>query len=360
MGAARAAGVLAEPLSREGLSGAQAVPGPVPMAHVRGAMLVGLSMLVLALAAIPAVHADLATEPCPAEAAVLASEGAASQARARYENDVGFVGVVALVGVDGLVAVFDLDARGGSPLPAPSTLPDGTVVHVDATRFQTLLEPLPAEGEPAVVPTPCDNHIGPGAHITTPIGGCTANVAFTDQNGRYYLSTAGHCIAVGQRMSIVGLGPVGTAVYRINGGIGQDFALVLLDAGLVPDPAICHWGGPTGVAAGNQAGLVRLFGHGVIWGQNDLTRPRTALSLITDAGADSFEANGLVSSGDSGSPARLDNGEHLGVITHVNLPLILFAQSAPTFWGTQLHHAIDLAEAGTGLDLTLMTAPVAA
>jgi len=243
--------------------------------------------------------------------------------------------------------------------PAPSVLASCTIpVVTDAASPFPLadLEPLPAPRDPPLLPQECPNHLGPGAQMTSPVG-CTMNFAFTDQLGRFYLGTAGHCVGVGQRVGLAGLGQVGTAVFSVANGAGYDFGLVRLDAGRVPDPSMCHWGGPTGVASPAQSsGVVRQFGYGLVWGQNQFTRARSGYTdpLFTMDPND-FAFVGFAAAGDSGSPVRMDSGEALGLVTHGGGVLFF----VPTGSGTRIDQAIRLAEAGTGLDLTLMTAPVA-
>jgi hypothetical protein len=280
-----------------------------------------------------------------------------------FAGEPGFVDLYVGYGVDGpaLTALFDLDAR-AAPLPGVPAIA-GLEVDVVGERFVPLMVPLEEvdgwlAAEPPLIPGACPTGIRPGARVSTPVGGCTANFIFTDQHGRWYVGTAGHCFGgVGQRMSVSGIGDVGSAVYSTgNGGVGTDFALVLIDADKEHwvNPAMCHWGGPTSESTGPTE--VKHYGHGVGHGLTVYTRPRTG--YFAAASTDSFSFYGAVASGDSGSGAIRANGAGLGVITHVNAGAVLLAHSAPWAYGTRLDRAISLAENGTGLDLTLQTAPL--
>lgn len=301
-----------------------------------------------------------ATCDAPASAVRGTRVDALASLQARYEAMPGFVDLLLDPATPGrAVAVFDLDGMTG---PAPTGGRVGAIdVVVHATRFESLIAPPPSALDPPLIPDGCSGRISPGAQISTPVGGCSLNFLFHDQAGNTYAGTAGHCFSAdGQRMSVGGLGPVGTVVFHQAAGIGQDFALVRIDADKVAfaNPAMCQWGGPTGALTGNTAGIVRHYGFGVGWSTTQFTRPRTGYGLNTGSN-DNFHFLGTVSSGDSGSGARHDNGLALGLITHVDVGAVLFAESAPNAYGTRIAHAMDMAQAATGLQLTLLTAPVA-
>lgn len=326
-----------------------------------------LSMLAALTAAFPfssaggAPVADETLSPtCPDATTPVAVEPERLAAdRTHYEAEDGFVGLYLVHHPqDHLVALFDLDARDGAALPAPIESATGLGLTVAGDRFAPLIGP-PQPDNPPLIPVGCADQIRPGARLSTPVGGCTVNFIFRDAANNRYFGTAGHCFnALGQRGSVGGLGQVGTVVYRLSAGVGNDFALVRVDANRVNlvNPAMCHWGGPTGID-GEVGAIVRHYGWPIGYSTLPATRPRSGLGWGSDA--DSFTFVGTVASGDSGSGARNDDGTGLGIITHVNIGLILFAHSAPFAFGTRLDQAIGLAEAATGLDLTLLTAPVA-
>lgn len=276
---------------------------------------------------------------------------------ARYSLEPGFVDLYFDPATpDRVAAVFDL-ARTTGELPQGGRTGD-LVIEVRGERFQELLAP-PRSADPPVIPEACTPRISPGASISTPVGGCSLNFMFQDAAGKKYAGTAGHCFsALGQRMTVSGVGAAGTVVYLINAGVGNDFALVRIDdskANLV-NPAMCQWGGPTGPATGLTAGIVRHYGFGIGYGTTQFTRARSGYGQHS-AGT-SFSFMGAVASGDSGSGARLDNGLALGVITHVNGGAVIVGHSAPFGYGTKVTHAMQLAQAATGLQLTLLTAAV--
>lgn len=331
----------------------------------RRAILISLLALVVA---VPASLAGNASAPVPA-AACPNSHGPVSatplasleSAQAQLEKEVGFVDLVYVAGPQPAYrAVFDAEARGGLPLPTAPVVEGGVPIVVAAEHFTKLIAPLRTANDPPLIPETCANRISPGSNVSTPVGGCTANFIFRDAAGLWYVGTAGHCFsALGQRLTVNGLGQVGTVVYDINAGVGEDFALVRVDANKVANvnPAMCQWGGPTGLDHTGPSDVMRHYGFGIGYGTIQFTRARTGFGG-TNAGHD-FSFAGLVDSGDSGSGARRDDGSALGIITHVNGGLLIVGHSAPLAYGTRLSHAIDLAEAGTGLTLTLQTAPVA-
>lgn len=192
--------------------------------------------------------------------------------------------------------------------------------------------------------------IRPGAAMTGP-SGCTMNFVFSSA-GNLFIGTAAHCVSsVGQRVSMSGVGSMG-AVYFI----GLDFALVKIDKskeGLV-NPAMCLWGGPIGMAEGNQIGRVPMkhYGFGLGFGILPQTRGRIAMAQTWNNYTLNFD--GGVIFGDSGSPIMTHDGLAAGSISSIG----------PTL-GTGLMHAqritkgIQLAEQTLGQEFTLMTAPLA-
>lgn len=209
---------------------------------------------------------------------------------------------------------------------------------------------------------PCAG-IRPGAQMTSPAG-CTFNFVFADAASRLYIGTAGHCVnGVGDRVEGAGLGAFGTVVFQLNDGVGNDFALIAIDAAKYGSvtPAMCHWGGPTSgePAAPALGDALKQYGHGIALGQLQETRPREG--TLTLWRENSWRALAPITNGDSGSPLLFATGEAAGVVTHLSTefssgePLTVLANAS----GTRFARAVALAEAGTGLDLTLLTAPLA-
>lgn len=317
----------------------------------------------IVFASVPAAFAtagarDEVASACPDAVEPAAAPVDAFQAAlAGYASVPGFVDLIADPGdPHAFVALFDL-AYAPAPLPAATTVGDLTIRAV-GDRFKPLI--AEAALDPPLIPGACSNRISPGVAISTPVGGCSLNFIFTAA-GKTYAGTAGHCFsALGQRMTVSGIGQVGTLVYFTSLGIGNDFALVEIDANRVAlvNPAMCHWGGPTSAADAAGASLVRHYGFGVGWGFTQFTRPRTGQGFDFSNGI-AFSFHGLAASGDSGSGARLEAGPGLGIITHVNVGTAFVGHSAPFVFGTKVSRAMTLAEAATGLDLSLATAPVA-
>ncbi len=226
---------------------------------------------------------------------------------------------------------------------------------------------IPVATPPLPLPQPsgaCPG-IRPGARMDAP-SGCTYNFVFQDAASKLYIGTAGHCVsAAGDRVSAAGIGEFGTVRYAIAQDVGTDFALIEIDADKYAQvtPAMCHWGGPT--AADDGAAPLgtgtKQYGHGVVLGQNDATRARQGELIVWESAY--WRATHPVTGGDSGSPMMLADGRAAGVVTHLSFSFSYPdhpESAASTSSGTRLQRAIALAEGATGLDLTLLTAPLAA
>lgn len=208
--------------------------------------------------------------------------------------------------------------------------------------------------------------IRPGAPISTPVGGCTMAWILTDGQDLYG-ATAGHCARVGDTIDLRGGPAIGRMVYSQDQPIGEDFGVFRIFDGVrdMVDPEMCAWGGPSGTFTGDGSRVVRHFGFGIGPGTLPWTRARSgALTHFNDA---AFGFAGWVMPGDSGSPARLGDGQALGVITDLttvrqpgNGPLLpddeLMWTSAAA--GTRLDHGLARVQQSTGLDLDVVTAPV--
>lgn len=209
-----------------------------------------------------------------------------------------------------------------------------------------------------------DARIQPGVALVTPFTTCTGGFVFTDPAGTFYVATAGHCFGdlvqceslAGIRVRVDGLGEIGTKVLCYDRGVGTDLALVRIDHDKADrvDPAMMAWGGPT-APEGPTMGIVRHYGHGLVYGETEETRARTGFGTTRDDHA--FRMMGLVVNGDSGSPVRSDDGHAIGILTHANGNLGVVAHSAPYAYGTTVERILDVASA-RGFDLTLVTAPI--
>jgi hypothetical protein len=228
---------------------------------------------------------------------------------------------------------------------------------VDAAGIDLALVPVPGL-DPGSAPEThaCGGEIRPGAHMTTV--GCTMSWIFRDDAGSYYQSTAGHCTnATGDRVAVAGVGTIGTVVFRVNGGIGNDISIIRIDP-VVADkvnPTLCHWGGPTGIAAPEGATLdgqsaTLHYGWGTAFA-NQPTRARAGVLPATGWLADgSVHMMGLTDGGDSGSPVMLDNGLAAGVHTHR-----IITQYAGEKAATRLDMMMPRVDADLGTHLTLVT-----
>jgi len=262
---------------------------------------------------------------------------------------------------------------------------------------------------PGLGPAPVANvscvGVRPGGVAEVGGGICTLNVLFRGSDGRRYIGTAGHCVIdefdapqehawktgkgppayLPDLVSLgieegLGLSPVGSAATAIEMGrhrfgeaayafyadvnrFGQDFALIRLDPGIPYSPAVCYWGGPTGVYADVSESdfptpsdliVMRLFGHGQAVGA---LPARTIIGLVP-VSAYMAAAWGPDNFGDSGSPVILEDGRSVGVLVGFGPTSLDPAQLAPVAI-VRLGPAVARAEKVMGIKLTLLKAPLA-
>lgn len=203
------------------------------------------------------------------------------------------------------------------PLPSAAASHPDSKVCVSATLIGSSND---APGQ-----DPCPG-IRPGAWISTSRGRCTINFIFSDRS-RLFAGTAGHCVKkVGESVSSVSLHDnIGRVAFRIKRGFYRDFALIEIHRKLAEevDPNACVWGGPTGIAEGPQADYSRILhmGYGYGLGYIPTTDNPQSITYARRGVAPQIEDPrqmhflGLVSPGDSGSGAYLEDGRALGVIT---------------------------------------------
>lgn len=212
---------------------------------------------------------------------------------------------------------------------------------------------------------------------------CTYNFIFSDQRGRRYIGIAGHCTGfdtteVGQVMHVTDVGRIGTVVWKAplpkdreafplrDGDTGScgalrpegadyctDFALVAIDRALYGhiDPAVRHWGGPTGFVPREEieAGMTMYhYGYGAGLHAHEMTRPRAGVVLGTVTGGCGYRAAFPFSGGDSGSPQIAGDGRALGLAT---------ASEGDGAVGMSVDCVLDAA-AKAGYRLKLETAPL--
>jgi hypothetical protein len=190
--------------------------------------------------------------------------------------------------------------------------------------------------------------IRPGARLSN---GCTMNFVFED-TANLYIGTAGHCTSfVGQRMGATGMtGTFGTVVYRYYGGVGWDFALILVDEDKrdLVDPNLCAFHGPLDAdPSTHQYQPVHHYGWGVATMQNSYQRARTGYILWTSPTTVHFMS--YASGGDSGSPLNNVHGDALGIITHVQSNVY----GDRLVYGTHITQALAMAR-GAGFDVQLV------
>jgi hypothetical protein len=184
-----------------------------------------------------------------------------------------------------------------------------------------------ANGVPVAAPTdaPLPGEIGirPGSWMLAPAG-CTMNFVFGSP-GNYSIGTAGHCGAAGEQVTLLTLAPgganpvlvdIGTIRSSVDGGIGNDFAIVPIRPELQSwvSPTIAVVAGPCGSYGGSGPEAVFHYGHGLAVGTGGT--PRAGLALTWQANA--FGWSGLAAPGDSGSAVRVNTGlGAAGDLTHL-------------------------------------------
>ena len=241
-----------------------------------------------------------------------------------------------------------------------------------------------AQADPAPFASADAPGVRPGALLRVDGGFCTLGFLLTGSDGHRYMTTAGHCalpdpkgdtvFAPGaQPEAVVDGQRIGSVVYAVQND-RRDIALVRLDAGVVADPAVLHFGGPTALYTEHSAEPVTLrhVGNGVfvgaLWnaafagiGERDvrLVSARTAVAADT-LSAYEVLAMGAASVGDSGSPVLDDQGRAVGVLINVART---GTDTGPVAAGTlelgRLDFQLLLAERVLGIELSLVTAPPA-
>jgi hypothetical protein len=194
--------------------------------------------------------------------------------------------------------------------------------------------------------------IRPGSWMLFP-SGCTLNFVF---GGRDTIGTAGHCASVGDEVTIIAapgvLMNIGTTVRSVDGGIGNDFALIDVYPAMEQyvNPSMAIIAGPTGQKAPVLGDAILHVGHGLVIGTGGTARPGVVtypnFPVLSDEfgqnknDADAYGWNGAVSPGDSGSGARAATGEAVGNVTH----LVVGTDYVPsTFVGTTIGRISQIA-----------------
>jgi hypothetical protein len=204
------------------------------------------------------------------------------------------------------------------PLKAatPAWFTDELAARVDAANGAPVAAPTDA-------PLPGEIGIRPGSWMIAPAG-CTMNFVFGSP-GSYSIGTAGHCGKNGEDVVLLTLAPgganpvlveLGSVQKSVDGGIGNDFALVSIRPELQSwvSPTIAVVAGPCGSYTGSGPEPVFHYGHGLAVGTGGT--PRAGLALKWESSA--FGWSGAAAPGDSGSAVRVNTGmQAAGDLTHL-------------------------------------------
>jgi hypothetical protein len=204
------------------------------------------------------------------------------------------------------------------PLKAatPAWFTDELAARVDAANGAPVAAPSDA-------PLPGEIGIRPGSWMIAPAG-CTMNFVFGSP-GSYSIGTAGHCGKSGEDVVLLTLAPgganpvlveLGSVQKSVDGGIGNDFALVSIRPELQSwvSPTIAVVAGPCGSYTGSGPEPVFHYGHGLAVGTGGT--PRAGLALKWESSA--FGWSGAAAPGDSGSAVRVNTGmQAAGDLTHL-------------------------------------------
>lgn len=171
--------------------------------------------------------------------------------------------------------------------------------------------------------------VRPGASLG---GYCTFNWVFTDAAGTVYIGTAGHCTdEIGEQVALGSEDPdtnaLGFVVYDSDVTDDADplvdFTLIQVHAGRLGEvnPTMLGQAAPSGTLGPGDASagdLVAIYGHGMVLGDNEETRPRQGVLLFADD--KEYVADMPAVPGDSGAPVlHVASGKALGVISRFNL-----------------------------------------
>lgn len=207
-------------------------------------------------------------------------------------------------------------------------LPDGAEVPASALAF-TGIRP----GSWMISPAGCTLNFVFGSVDTTTTSTTTSNgkgqgkggKKATASSGDAYIGTAGHCTERGDEVTIVAapgiLMNIGTTVTSVDGGVGNDFALIDVRPEMEQyvTPSTAYFGGPTAAGDPQFGDVVTHAGHGVVIGTGGT--PRTGVVVYRGAGeeggSDAFAWDGAAAPGDSGSFVLESDGTAAGDLTHL-------------------------------------------
>lgn len=204
------------------------------------------------------------------------------------------------------------------PLKAPAPAWYTPELHAKVLAAGAAGVPIPEE---AAVPMSSLAFLGirPGQFIIVGDSLCSSNFVF--RNGaNYAIGTAGHCGGVGAPVTMLtaprGLVNIGNVTKSVNGGIGNDFALISIKPELnnYVSPSMAIWGGPKGAHTSGIPLLVRHVGWGAGIGAGGT--PRVGIGLTWNP-ANRWTFIGTIAPIDSGSGAIDPQWKAVGNITHL-------------------------------------------
>jgi hypothetical protein len=248
--------------------------------------------------------------------------------------------IAGLVGTTGAFAADGRQARGAKNTWMTKSIRDRIIRQRDnAVAVATVHRWARAQGkaappdeEPEAVcatSDPAEGDVYAGACEVYPYE-CTANFVYkkgfaeraaSQSDGRtYFLGTAGHCVdRANQPMFIQNNGQyvyVGRVDKHMNGGIGNDFGSVQIDAANTIDPSPPAVGGPKEIYTGCDPKGIKFWGHGfgvaVAQGQ-----PGAGLAHLWFDRSFAWAGDGLP--GDSGSGVLTEDSQAAGILTHLNI-----------------------------------------
>lgn len=269
---------------------------------------------------------------------------------------------------------------GGVPLRRIQRWVDQGLAGADQ-RDQTVQEPCPTvDAYRTVGPT-----VKAGACQVAPFG-CTANFIYyrgpqealppVSDGRNHFIGTAGHCVEHANQPVFMQVEAAGAVVAKVgevhkilagdigrngfgNGGIGNDFAIIQIDAGFQVDPQMpAPILGPQGIYTGCETQPVKWYGHGlgVAVGQG-----RAETGLATNWYDRSYGWTAVTPlPGDSGSGVLTADGAAAGNLTHLLVDFERYPGS--TLAGTRLTRALTWMGAGYSLvnqDYTTVRATMA-
>lgn len=292
---------------------------------------------------------------------------AGSPAMAVGGQAVGWAGFVSCLLVVIMVAGGAPAELLGSFVPPSATtdwLTQGIADRLNAGEAVPLAEipgfPIAAADAQGYAPPLPYTRLRPGMPITAKIvvnnvPNCTGNFVFANAaEGRLAIGTAGHCTLAGETQRTVWfdvetrkvrLEAFGRTIFSTgDGGVGTDFALIEIDAGLhaVTDSALAVIDGPCGWRKAVVPGdAVQYYGHGVGVGTGG--QPRTGVVLADEGRALRFAAAPAGAIGDSGSPIRFAGDYAAAAIDTHGLALPV----SPVGFGTSMPRVFELLNAAS-------------